>query len=70
MSATCHPFGQQLLLYSPPYVALQRNADRAPSTTSTSLPTELAANPLGGELFERKSRQAVDLRFGKKLAAK
>ena len=51
-------------------LALQRNADRAPSTTSTSLPTELAANPLGGELFERKSRQAVDLRFGKKLAAK
>ena len=50
--------------------ALQRNADRAPSTTSSSPPTELAANPLGGELFERKSRQATDLMFGQKLAAK
>jgi hypothetical protein len=50
--------------------ALQRNAERAPPTTSTSPPSELAANPLGGELFERKSRQAKDLMFGKKLAAK
>ena len=36
----------------------------------TSPPSELAANPLGGELFELKSHQAMDLRVGKKLAAK
>ena len=49
---------------------LQRKADRACPTTSTSPPSELAANPLCGELFELKSHQAMDLRVVKKLAAK
>jgi hypothetical protein len=50
--------------------ALQRNADRAPQTTSTSPPSELAANRLGGELYERKSHCPQDLRLRNKLAAK
>jgi hypothetical protein len=50
--------------------ALQRNSNLAPPMHSTSPPSELAAKPLGGELFERKSLQAHDLGSGKKLAAK
>jgi len=50
--------------------ALQRNYDLAPPITSTSPPSELAANPLGGELNERKSIQVRDLRLRKKLTAK
>src|SRR6516164_11525905 len=45
-------------------------SDLSPQTTSTSPPSELAANRLGGELCERKSHRPRHLRFRNKLAAK
>src|SRR6516164_6221786 len=51
-------------------VAMTAHRLRQTMAANTSPPSDLAANPFGGELFERKSIQMQYLRLRKKLAAK